>query len=217
MQIFWIVFCHEILISSRNLAKIFANFLFFTISVTIFFILAQNQQNQGSMLFYSITVIWFSLLSSLIFSSAEFLKTDFDDGTIEQILTSIDNFEIFVLAKMLANWLICVLPILILIWPLSLFIGLNQSQATNLLIAVFLATLAINFICGFCGSLSILGNSAPAIAVIALPLIIPILLIACGVALDDDLSNFKILFGLDIFIGSISVFAAAKIVKIATD
>ena len=118
---------------------------------------------------------------------------------------------------MVANWAVCSLPILISIFPLSVLIGLNQGLTTNLLIAAFLATLAINFICTFCGSLSILGNSAPIIGVIALPLIIPILLLAVG-GLDNEASvGFEILAGLVVFIGSISVFATAKIVKIAAE
>jgi heme exporter protein CcmB len=217
MQVFWIIFHHELQISFRHLGKIFANFLFFLISVAIFFLISQNQDNQASTAFYSITIIWFSLLSCLIFSASEFLKKDFDDGTIEQVLTSIENFEIFVLAKMLANWTICALPILLSVIPLSLAIGFDQSLIINFLILIFLATLAINFICSFCGSLSVLGNSAPMIAVIALPLIIPILLIAYSGLSENSLTSFKILAGLCIFIGSISVFATAKIIKIAAE
>ena len=217
MQTFLLILHHELLLSSRNLGKILANFLFFLISVTIFLLLAQNQQNQSSTTFYSISIIWFSALSCLIFSAAEFLKKDFDDGTIEQILNSCDNFEIFILAKMLANWLICALPILISVFPISGAIGLNSESSANFLILIFLATLAINFICTFCGSLSVLGNSAPMIGVIALPLVIPILLLAySGLDLETS-ASFKILAGLCIFIGSISVFATAKIVKIAAE
>ena len=217
MQTFLIIFKHELLLSSRHLGKIFANFLFFLISVTIFFLLSQNQENQTSTAFYSITIIWFSLLSCLIFSAAEFLKKDFDDGTIEQILTSCDNFEIFVLAKMLANWLICALPILVSVLPISALIGLDHETSTNFLLLIFLATLAINFVCTFCGSLSVLGNSAPMIAVIALPLIIPILLLAYSGLSFNTAASFKILTGLCVFIGGISVFATAKIVKIAAE
>ncbi len=216
MQIFWIIFYHEIVIALRHLAKIFANFLFFIISVTIFFLLAQSQNNQESTLFYSITVIWFSLLSAIIFSAAEFLKKDFDDGTIEQIFTSIDNFEVYIFAKMLANWMICSAPILLAVFPLTYFIGLDFNIATKLILAVLLATIAINFICCFCGSLSVLGNAAPMIAIIALPLIIPVLLISYGSTIADD-SSLKILAGLDVFVGTIAVFATAKIVKIAAD
>jgi ABC-type transport system involved in cytochrome c biogenesis permease component len=118
---------------------------------------------------------------------------------------------------MLANWLICALPILISTLPISALIGLDHEMSVNFLILIFLATLSINFICTFCGSLSVLGNSAPMIAVIALPLIIPILLLAYSGLSFDTSANFKILSGLCIFIGSISVFATAKIVKISAE
>lgn len=217
MHIFFTILNHELLLSFRNIGKILANFLFFLISVAIFFLLSQNQEYQGSNAFYSITVIWFSLLSCLIFSAAEFLKKDFDDGTIEQIMISCENFEVFILAKMLANWLVCSLPIIISILPLGALTGLDQAMIKNLLVMIFLASLAINFICTFCGSLSVLGNSAPTIAVIALPLIIPILLIAYSGTLEDFATSLKILSGFCFFIGSIAVFASAKIVKIAAE
>jgi heme exporter protein CcmB len=217
MQIFFIVFYHELLLFSRHLGKILANFLFFIISVAIFSLISQNQDYQVSKAFYSITIIWFSLLSCLIFSAAEFLKKDFDDGTIEQILNSVENFETFILAKMLANWLICSLPILLCIFPICAAIGIDSAMIKKLLIMIFLASLAINFICNFCGSLSILGNSAPLIAVIALPLIIPILLISYAGLTSDLSANLNIILGLCVFIGSISVFATAKIVKIAAE
>lgn len=217
MQVFFTIFCHELLISSRNLGRIFANLLFFLISVTIFLLLAQGQENQGSTAFYSITIIWFSLLSCLVFSSAEFLKRDFEDGTIEQILTSCDNFEVFILAKMLANWLICALPILLATLPIVGLTGFDLAAAKDFVALIFFATLVINFICTFCGSLSVLGNSAPMIAVIALPLIIPIVLLACGGFGSDSNSSLKIIAGLGVFLGSISVFATAKIVRIVAE
>jgi ABC-type transport system involved in cytochrome c biogenesis permease component len=118
---------------------------------------------------------------------------------------------------MVANWTICALPILLSVIPLGLAIGFDQSLIINFLILIFFATLAINFICSFCGSLSVLGNSAPMIAVIALPLIIPILLIAYSGLNENSLTSFKILAGLCVFIGCISVFATAKIIKIAAE
>ncbi len=200
MQIFFIILQQELRINFRHLEKILANFLFFVIFISSFFLLQQNEMNQATSVS---AAIWISLLSCLIFSSAEFLKKDFDDGTIEQILLSCENFEIFIFAKMLANWLVCCLPILLAI----LFV----KSESDFLILIFAASLAINFICCFCGSLSILGNSAPIIAVIALPLIIPILLLSYG----DFFVSLKLLSGLCIFLGAILTFATAKIVKIA--
>jgi heme exporter protein B len=217
MQNFLIILRQEILISSRSFGKIFTNFLFFVISVFVFFLISQNQQNQGFTAFYNISIIWFSLLSCAIFSANDFLKKDFEDGTIEQIIGSIDNFEIFILAKILANWLVNILPILLIIFPLGALFELSYQLIIKLLVVIFFASLAINFICTFCGSLAVLENAAALIAVIAFPLVVPILLIGEGCFAGEDYGVLKILIGLTIFIGVISVFAAAKIVRIAAE
>ena len=125
------------------------------------------------------------------------------------------NFEIFVLAKMLANWLINIWPILLATLAISGAIGLDKNLIKNFLLLLFFASLAINFICTFCGSLSALENSAPLIGVLAFPLIIPILLIAYGGVAQNDLSALSILLGLSVFIGVIATFASAKIIRIA--
>ena len=218
MQVFWIIFQQEILLSFRHLGKILANFLFFLISISVFSLTSEDQIIQGFTPIHSITIIWISLLFCSISSAAEFLKKDFDDGAIEQALVSCENFEIFVLAKMLANWLACCLPILIFIPLILLANHANQSLIANSTILIFLASLIINFICTFCGSLSVLGSAAPIIAVIAMPLIIPIILVAYAGLLGENFqTSFRILLGLSVFIGSISVFASAKIIKIAAD
>jgi heme exporter protein B len=99
--------------------------------------IAANQENQASSA-YSITIIWFALLSSLIFSFAEFLKKDFEDGTVEQLLISCPNFEIVVLAKILAGWLVYCLPIVI---SAAIFLQLSE--------------IAAQFSCGFLLSLTL--------------------------------------------------------------
>lgn len=200
MQVFWIIFQHELLLSLRQLSKVLANFLFFLIFLTTFFLISSNQANINIS-----TIIWLSLLSCLIFSSAEFLKKDFEDGTIEQVIISCENFEVFILAKIFSNWFSYCFPILMVVFFMNV--------KTEFLIIILLASITINFICCFCGSLSILGNSAPMIATIALPLIIPILLVAQG----DFSASIKIILGLGIFLGAILTLATAKIVKIAAE
>jgi len=217
MTVFFIVLRHELLLSFRNFGKVLANFLFFLISLSVFSLLDSGQENQGLTASHTIAVIWFSLLFCLIFSATEFLKKDFEDGSIEQALVDCDNFEIFILAKMVGNWLVSALPILISAPLISLALGLNEGSIADFVILIFLASLIINFICTFCGSLSSLGNSAPMIAVIALPLIIPVLLIAYSGATSDFWTSFKLLCGLCIFSGCASFFATAKIIKIAAE
>lgn len=223
MSIFLIILKQEFTLAGRNLAKIFQNFLFFFISFSVFFLISQNQQNQLLSPYLAIDAILFCLIFSLIFSNSNFLSEDFSDGTLEQIIISQPNLEIFVLAKMLGNWLIFSLPILISIPLIGIGIGLNQNFITDFFILTTIASLTINFICAFCGSLSMAQNKAPMIAVLALPLVIPVLLIACGnfsiagISEEDFGSALKILSGICVFVGSICVLGAAKIIKIVSE
>ena len=197
MAVFFIIFSQEIRLNFRHLERILANFLFFVIFLSAFSLISQNAANTS--------FIWFALLSVLIFSNSEFLKKDFEDGSLDQISLSCENLEVAIFAKMLASWIVScaiILPVIFVIKPDFEF-----------LLIIFLASLAINFLCCFCGSLSILANSAPLIAVIILPLILPILLVAQG----EFESSSKLLAGLVVFLGIIAVFATAKIVKIAAE
>ena len=218
MHSFLIILQNELLVSFRNMGKIISSFLFFIILISAFSILGQNNVQEDFQRFYLTTLIWLSLISCITFSTSEFLKKDFQDGTIEQMLTSIDNFEIFILAKMLANWLIYSLPAIFAIFIINLTSEFKQPNLASFLVIILLATIIINFICTFCGSLSILENSASMISVIALPLIIPILLIAySGLDEANTASSIKLLCGLGVLIASVSTFATAKIVKIAAE
>lgn len=198
MQVFLIFLTHELRINFRKFSRILASFLFFLIFLSSFSLLTQDQSGQS--VDASIAIL-FSLLSCLIFSSAEFLKKDFESGASEQILISCENFEVFIAAKMLANWIVCCAPILIVTYFIK----------PDFLLLIILVSLLINLICCFCGTLSILGNAAPMISALALPLIIPILLITLG----DPETSLKLLTGLCFFLAPILIFATAKIVKIA--
>lgn len=218
MLTFWIILQQEFLMNSKNLAKVFQNLLFFFISFSIFFLISQNQQNQIVAPFLAIDVILFCLIFSLIFSNSEFLYQDFKDGTLEQIIISQPNIEIFILAKMLGNWLTFSLPIILCIPVIGMLIALDKGFMINFFVLILIASLAINFICAFCGSLSMSENKAPLIAILMMPLIIPILLIVCGNMEETSFySSFKILIGICVFVGSISVLATAKIIRILHD
>lgn len=199
MQVFLIIFLQELKLNFRHFEKILANLLFFLIFFSIFSLISQNQQNQD---LNAEIFIWFSLISVLIFSNADFLKKDFDDGSLEQIFLSVENFEIAIFAKMMASWICNCSAILLAIF-------LIKFDIKFFLIAL-LASLAINFICCFCGALSISGNNSALVAIIILPLIIPILLISQG----DFYFAAKLLTALAIFSAAISSFAGAKIVRI---
>lgn len=217
MAVFFIILQRELQIYGKNLNRILANFLFFFISASSFGILLQNQENQSSETFYTIAVIWFSLIFSIIFSSNDFAKKDFEDGTVEQMINSLDHLEIYVLAKSLALLLVNILPIALASAILVKFNISAEIKASEAFALIILTGICANFICCFCGSLSILENSAAMISVIAMPLIIPVMLISFSGITENFSSSIQILLWLSVVIGAMSVLATAKIIKIAAE
>lgn len=199
MQVFSIIFLQELKLNFRNFQKIAAGFLFFLIFFAIFSFLTQTLENQQQI---TDIFIYFSLLSVLIFSSVNFLKEDFFDGSLEQSLLMVSNFEIVILAKMLAAWFCNCALILLAIFLIKFDL--------KFLLILSLSSLVINFICCFSGCFALSSNNSALIAVIILPLIIPILLIAQG----DFYFAVKILSALTLFFSVFSSFFAARIIRI---
>ena len=193
---FWIILSNEIISTSRSFNRIIASFLFFIIFLSLAQIL-QIEINQNSKHF----AFWLAATCCLIFSSADFLKKEFDNGFIEQMLISCYNFENFIFAKITANWFNYSLPIILA------FCFIEPSW--QFVAPAIIATIIINVISCFCGSFSLIGNSSPLIAVIALPLIIPVIL----VAQNYDLT-LKILLPLAIALFFFLSYMTARIIKI---
>ncbi len=221
MAVFFILLKQELLFFSKNKARFLQNILFFIISCAIFFILQQNQSNQGFEPF--INIIWIVLLFSILLSNSEFLREDFRDGTLEQMIIYCENLEVFIFTKIISAWIIFCLPILLIVPLLLMALGLSVNYSLHFVMLAAFASLAINFISAFCGSLNIAGNKAPMIAILTMPLIIPILLIAStafnGQALEEDsfYLALKILSAICVFSGAIAVVATTKIVKIVSE
>jgi heme exporter protein CcmB len=216
MEIFKIIFFHELKILFKSRGRIFANILYFFIFSAIFQILSQNfDQNSHSQLFIINTVI--ALLTSIIAVNNDFLEKDFRDGSLEQIIIDCQNLEIFVIAKCLANWLSSSFFIALLA---SIILKISNFEILNFwqfFLVLILNSLSLNFLLALCGSLSMLGGLSSMISIVAIPLSLPILIITSATISENYALNIKILLALTILIIAISSFACAKIIKIANN
>jgi heme exporter protein CcmB len=214
MELFKIIFFHELKILLKSRGAIFANFLYFFIFLTIFQILTQNfDKNLHSQLFIIGTII--ATLTSIITINNNFLEEDFRDGTLEQIIINCQNLEIFVIAKCLANWISSSFLIALFASIILKIINLEILNFWQFFAVLILNSLSLNFLLALCGSLSMLGGFASIISIIAIPLALPILIMTSATINENYDLNIKILLALTIFIIAISSFACGKIIKIA--
>jgi heme exporter protein B len=217
MQIFFIIFWQEILLHFAKISKILSSSLFFLITIFIFSILLKSYDLQASPKVIINLTIWFSLLISIFISCADFFKQDYEDGTLEQLIISCSNFEIVVLARIFANWIIFSLPILLLSFFVLILSQNNQENLWQTFTALVISSISLTFIFTFCGSLMMINNSFSLIAAIAFPLAIPTILIAISASEQNNENALKMCLGLFFFTISTSTIATSKVAKIALE
>lgn len=221
MQIFFEIFRQEILILRRNSSKLLNNLAFFIMFEAVFFLLLQNYKGELCHENPAIAALDFltsgtvlAILTSCLIYFGQFLRQDCEDGTIEQLMLACSNFEIVVLAKLLANWLCCCFMVIICSGIFALAISSNFVVACKFSIVIAFLSLILSCICAFCGSLASLCNSLALVAIIALPLAIPPLLIAHLAISEDFFGNMKILIAFALLAVCGSCFVTTKIIKI---
>ena len=124
--------------------------------------------------FYSL--LWISILLSMMFSTEDIFLEDFNDGTLEQIIISTSSFPFIIAKKIFIYWIMIGLPIS----ALSFLFSLGITKDLNLsLFVIFLAMISsyifLNlFVFGSALSLnkgSVLG------ALITMPIALPVLIV----------------------------------------
>jgi len=186
--------------------------LFFVVFLVIFQFLHQataiNQQN-----LFLLAVILSSLLVILGFFQ-NFCHTDIADGTIEQMLLLFGNFEKFILAKIIASWLGVAFPMIVGAGFLAMLQSFSLLNIVKILAIITISTLTISFISAMSGVLANNFRSLGYMAIIALPLILPILLLSYLAFNDDFWQNYQVLLAISCFILTTTTFATTKIVKL---
>ena len=122
-------------------------------------------------------IIWICALLSAMLSLDGVFQSDFDDGSLDQMILTSYPLELLVLSKCFVHWLTTGFPILLISPVLATMLNMNLDSYSTLLITMLLGTPTISLMGGV-GAALVLGSrlSGVLISLIILPLIIPILI-----------------------------------------
>ena len=122
-------------------------------------------------------VLWVAALLAGMISLSRMFAADFTDGTLEQMLLSPQPLALMVTAKILAHWLVCGLPVVLLAPVIGLQYALPSDAIGILVFSLLLGTPALSLI-GAIGAALTLGvrGSGLLVALLVLPLYIPVLI-----------------------------------------
>jgi heme exporter protein B len=167
----------DLILAMRRRSEI-ANPVFFFILVVTLFPLGIGAQPK---LLQAIApgIIWVSALLATMLSLDGLFRSDFDDGSLEQILLSPQPTSILVLGKITAHWLTTGLPLLIVAPLLAVFLGMPEKSISVLLQTLLLGTPILSLIGAVGVALTVgLRRGGMILSLLVLPLYVPVLIFA---------------------------------------
>ena len=163
----------------RQGSDAFVVIIFFIVTVTLFPLGVSPDplilQNLAS------GIVWVGALLAAMLSLDRLFQTDYDDGSLELLVLSPYPLEIVVLCKCFVHWLTTGLPIMVISPVLALMLNIKTGAFLYLITSMALGTPIISLL-GAVGAALVLGSrrSGVLIALLIIPLTIPILLFGVG-------------------------------------
>lgn len=152
------------------------NPLFFFIMVIAMFPLGISPE-PGMLQKMAPGVIWIAALLSTLLSVDSLFRQDFEDGALELALLSPQPLFILVLGKVIAHWLVTALPLICVSPLLSVTLFMDQNTILVTVYSLVLGTPILSMISAIGAALTVgLRKGGVLIAVIALPLYVPVLI-----------------------------------------
>ena len=129
-------------------------------------------------------IVWVLALLATMMGTEGLFRRDFEDGTLEQLLLHGRPLFLAVLAKLFAHWCVSGL-ILTALSPLAaLLLQVPAAALPALVGSLLLGTPALTLIGAIAAALTVgLGRGGVLVAVIALPLFVPVLILGAGASL----------------------------------
>ncbi|MCX7108005.1 MAG: heme exporter protein CcmB [Methylococcales bacterium] len=174
---FFAIIRRDLVLALRRRSEVANPLLFFILVITLFPLGIGAQPH----LLQAIApgIIWVSALLAAMLSLDSLFRSDFDDGSLEQILLSSHPASILVLAKIIAHWLVTGLPLLIVAPLLAIFLGMPTHSLGILLLTLLLGTPVLSLIGAIGVALTVgLRRGGMILSLLVLPLYVPVLIFA---------------------------------------
>ncbi|MCK4842069.1 MAG: heme exporter protein CcmB [Methylococcales bacterium] len=207
----------DLILAFRRRAEI-ANPVFFFILVVTLFPLGVGA-NPKLLQAMAPGIIWVSALLAVMLSLDGLFRSDFDDGSLEQMLLSPHPLTILVLGKIIAHWLVTGLPLLLVAPLLAVFLGMPEQALETLLMTLILATPVLSLIGAIGVSLTVgLRRGGMILSLLVLPLYVPVLIFASnavemagnGLAVDAQINILIAIFLMSVVLAPLPAAAALR-------
>ncbi|MEC9484017.1 MAG: heme exporter protein CcmB [Halomonas sp.] len=126
-------------------------------------------------------LLWVAALLATQLSLDALFRSDFDDGSLEQLLLAPQPLSVLVLAKVLVHWLLTGLPLALMAPLLGLMLALPADSYAVLALSLVLGSASLSLIGAIGAALTVgLARGGVLLSLLVLPLYIPILIFGAG-------------------------------------
>ena len=219
IQVFISHIKREFLINFRSLVDVISIISFMILIVTLFILGIGPYEEKLRLI--SNAIFWIGLILAIIPSLEKTLQRDYDNGWLDQTITSPLPLEFILLSKSIAYWLIIIVPLLISFPFFVILLNISFKLIPWLFISIIIGGLSISLI-GIIGSALTLGAKRGNILlpILIIPFIIPILIFGIGISEtitinESPKGNLFLLIGFTLIYLVISPFISALLIRIA--
>jgi len=169
----------ELVLSFRNRGEI-ANPLIFFFCIIIFVPLGISPESKV-LAPLAPGMIWIVALLATLLSLDRLFRSDWEDGSLEQMLLSGQSLYMLVINKVFVHWLVTGLPLTVLSPVLGLMMALPSEGFLPLLGSLFLGTFSLSLIGAIGAALTVaLRRGGLLLSLIIMPLYVPVLIFGTG-------------------------------------
>ena len=212
------IFKRDLLIAFRRRSEIIHPIIFFVMVISLFPLAIGDDK----VLLQKIApaIIWVTALLATMLSLDNLFRSDFEDGSLEQMTLLKTPLSFLVTAKITAHWVITGLPLILITPLLAVLLYMPSESISMLLFTLLLGTPTLSLIGAVGIALTVgLRQGGVILSLLILPLYIPVLIFATlalqnveqGFSAEAQLAMMLAILVLAITLSPFAIAAALKV------
>jgi len=211
----------DMLLAYRQGSALTMTLSFFVIAVTLFPLGVGPELNVLARI--GPGVLWVGALLACLLTLDRIFQADFEDGTLEQLMLGPLSIEFIVLAKIIAHWVMSVLPLIAITPILAISLNVHADGIWAMIFSLLIGSPVLSLIGAVGAALTVaMRRGGVLLSLLVLPLYIPVLIfgvasVEAAVALMPMAPHLMLLGGLSLGALVVCPFAAAAALRLAVE
>jgi len=178
-QGFYTILRRDLLLSFRRRGELANPLVFFLIVVTLIPLAISPAPAELAKI--APGILWVMALLATLLSMDGLFQSDYQDGSLEQMMITPQPLYLLVLAKVLAHWLVTGVPLTLMAPILGMMLSLPEAGYFPLMVGLLVGTASLSLFGAIGAALTVaLHGGGILLSLIVVPLYMPVLIFGAG-------------------------------------